>query len=219
MARTAGQAGAGAAGGGRTERTALDWPPGRAAPGYFTVDRALFTNDGIRILNEAIVGLLYDVGLPFVRSADGRRFASQLDLWKHLDALFRRGQLERTMAMGWYLANPTWSGEDKDLDKPSSNAPPKGGDGADDRSDPADWTVPADEARDRCVICGINFKMVFDNDDGIYKDTNCREVEVLNDEAVVTESDEALVHVTRWRNLGSPDQLTFEQTLQDAMRS
>ena len=88
---------------------------------------------------------------------------------------------------------------------------------ADEEADPSTFTMPADESRDRCVICGINFKMFFDNDDGIYKYNNCREIEVMNDEAAMKESEDMLVHVTCWRGLGSPTTLTQDQALQDAM--
>ena len=85
--------------------------------------------------------------------------------------------------------------------------------GEDDDADPDTFTMPADESRDRCAICGINFKMFFDNEDGIYKYSNCREIEVLNDEAAVTDSEDMLVHVTCWRNLGSPELLNAEQII------
>ena len=64
---------------------------GGAARGFFTIDKTLFTNDGVKKKNEAIIGILYEVGLPFVSSSDGRRFATQLELSKHLDALFKKG--------------------------------------------------------------------------------------------------------------------------------
>ena len=84
--------------------------------------------------------------------------------------------------------------------------------------DPSTFTVPADESRDRCVICGINFKMIFDHDEGIYMYNNCREIEVLNDEAAAKEKEDMLVHVTCWRALGSPDDLMADQTLQDSLQ-
>ena len=59
--------------------------------GYVTIDKKLFTSKGVRKKNDAVIGLLYEVGLPFVSSSDGRRFATQLELSKHLDALFKRG--------------------------------------------------------------------------------------------------------------------------------
>ena len=63
---------------------------GGVHPGFYSIDRSLFTNDGIKKLSMAIVGLLYEIGLPFVSSADGKRFATQLELSNHLDSLFKR---------------------------------------------------------------------------------------------------------------------------------
>mmetsp|Transcript_16431 Transcript_16431/g.41206 ORF Transcript_16431/g.41206 Transcript_16431/m.41206 type:complete len:562 (-) Transcript_16431:69-1754(-) len=195
--------------------------PRSLAPSYFTIDKSLFTNDGIKKLNQAVIGLLYEVGLPFVSSGDGRRFATQLELSKHMDALFKKGQLEKSIATtqerGWYDNNDTWcGGEDKAQE---SGAAQEDGDvagpstGEDDDADPDTFTMPADESRDRCAICGINFKMLFDNEDGIFKYNNCREIEVLNDEAAANDSEDMLVHVTCWRNLGSPELLTAEQII------
>ena len=76
--------------------------------------------------------------------------------------------------------------------------------------------LPADETRDRCGICGIQFQM-FSGDDGEYKYRNCREIEVLYDDAAATESDLQLVHGTCWTGLGTPDTLTADQTLQDLL--
>lgn len=90
---------------------------------------------------------------------------------------------------------------------------------AEEEADPSTFTQPADESRDRCVICGINFKMFFDNDDGIYKYSNCKEMEVLNDETAIKESEDMLVHVTCWRALGSPQLLTPDQALQETMQN
>lgn len=191
------------------------------APSYFTIDKSLFTNDGIKKLNEAIIGLLYEVGLPFVSSGDGRRFATQLELSKHMDALFKKGQLEKSIATtlerGWYHNDDMWieggksqeAGGSAVLDDGDAAGPKTG----DDDTDPDTFTMPADESRDRCAICGINFKMFFDNEDGIYKYSNCREIEVLNDEAAAKDSEEMLAHVTCWRNLGSPDLVTADQII------
>lgn len=191
------------------------------APSYFTIDKSLFTNDGIKKLNEAIIGLLYEVGLPFVSSGDGRRFATQLELSKHMDALFKKGQLEKSIATtlerGWYHNDDMWSGGGKSQEAGGSAAlddgDAAGPNTGDDDADPDTFTMPADESRDRCVICGINFKMFFDNEDGIYKYSNCREIEVLNDEAAAKDSEEMLAHVTCWRNLGSPDLVTADQII------
>ena len=64
--------------------------PVAASRGFFAIDKKLFTNEGIKKRNMAIVGLLYEIGLPFISSADGRRFATQLELSNHLDSLFKR---------------------------------------------------------------------------------------------------------------------------------
>ena len=63
---------------------------GVAASGYSSVDKSLFSNNGIKKKNLALIGLLYEVGLPFVSSSDGRRFKTQMDLSKHLDRLFKK---------------------------------------------------------------------------------------------------------------------------------
>lgn len=226
---------------------------GAPARGFFAVDKKLFTNEGIRKKNDAVIGLLYHIGLPFVSSSDGRRFATQLELSNHLDALFKKGyvsccatlgtdncvdcsnkqltilfcgfrQLEKSMARteerGWYVSESIWGGEPQtnDLIAPTGEGPEGSGPTlSEEDADPSTFTMPADENRDRCVICGINFKMFFDNDDGIYKYSNCREVEVLNDDAAEKESEPMLVHVTCWRGLGSPQFLAQDQALEEVM--
>jgi pre-mRNA cleavage complex 2 protein Pcf11 len=189
--------------------------------GSFLVDKKEFTNEGIKEKNTAIIGLLYEIGLPFVSSADGRRFRTEIELSNHLDSLFKRNQLEKSMTRteerGWYPAENVWTGEKtilaaaevKEGTQPENTV---------DEFDPEHSTMPADESRDRCVICGINFKMFFDNDDGIYRYSNCREIEVLNDDAAEKHSEEMLVHVTCWRGLGSPEVLTMDQALQETLR-
>jgi pre-mRNA cleavage complex 2 protein Pcf11 len=54
------------------------------------IDKALFTNEGVKTKDETIIGSLYQVGLPFVSTADGKRFATQTELSKHLDFLFKK---------------------------------------------------------------------------------------------------------------------------------
>ncbi len=58
--------------------------------GFFTIDKRLFTNEGLKKKNMAIIGLLYEIGLPFVSLSDGRRFATQMELSNHLDLLFKK---------------------------------------------------------------------------------------------------------------------------------
>ena len=83
-----------------------------------------------------------------------------------------------------------------------------------DTADPNTFTVAADESRDRCLICGINFAMFFDQDEGEWMYKNCKETIVLNDETAINETEEVFVHVTCLRGLGSPEQLTMDQVLQ-----
>lgn len=127
--------------------------------------------------------------------------------------------MERTDERGWYEEDAIWTGQVSaaTVAVVSSVDAMDTSDAAvsDADKDPASFTMPADESRDRCVICGINFKMVFDNNDGIYMYTNCREIEVLNDDAAEKESEQMLVHVTCWRGLGSPNELTSDQALQE----
>jgi pre-mRNA cleavage complex 2 protein Pcf11 len=125
--------------------------------------------------------------------------------------------MERTEERGWYLADAIWEGEEVDVEMAteSTEMADSSATGNKTDDDPNSFTFPADEARDRCVICGINFKMTFDNENGMYVYTNCREIKVLNDDAAEKEFESMLVHVTCWRGLGSPDVLTADETLQD----
>lgn len=129
--------------------------------------------------------------------------------------------MARTEERGWYVSDSVWSGELKENEETNTadeTTDASGVGASDGDADPSTFTMPADESRDRCVICGINFKMFFDNDDGIYMYSNCREIEVLNDEAAAKETEDVLVHVTCWRALGSPEILTADQTLQDSLQ-
>lgn len=190
--------------------------------GSFLVDTNDFTNDGIKKKNASIIGLLYEMGLPFLSSADGRRFRTEIELSNHLDALFKKNKLDKAMARteerGWYITDAVWARESTDVSKQATDTKVPNDALETDEFDPVQSTLPADESRDRCVICGINFKMIFDNDDGMYKYTNCREIEVLNDDAAENESEQLLVHVTCWRGLGAPEVLTMDQALQDTLR-
>ena len=57
---------------------------------FVTIDKALFTNDGVKTKDETVIASLYEAGLPFVSSADGKRFATQSELSNHLDYLFKK---------------------------------------------------------------------------------------------------------------------------------
>ena len=128
-----------------------------------------------------------------------------------------------TEERGWYISDSVFSLEQqvKEMQISSNPEDDKANDPAqaESEADPDSFTELADESRDRCVICGLNFKMYFDNDEGVFKYKNCREIEVLNDETAIKESEEMLVHVTCWRNMGSPPQLNPEQALQDVMNN
>ncbi len=64
------------------------------------------------------------------------------------------------------LSSPSFAG----ADKPPSNAPGGATGGASAGGGPAEsTTVVAEEVRDRCVLCGINFAMFFDQDDVEWK--------------------------------------------------
>eukprot|EP00578_Thalassiosira_sp_NH16_P020828 CAMPEP_0181082970 /NCGR_PEP_ID=MMETSP1071-20121207/3907_1 /TAXON_ID=35127 /ORGANISM="Thalassiosira sp., Strain NH16" /LENGTH=567 /DNA_ID=CAMNT_0023164595 /DNA_START=61 /DNA_END=1764 /DNA_ORIENTATION=+ len=194
---------------------------------YSLVKPENFTNDGLKKRNDAVIAQLYEVGLPFVCSADGRRFATQLELSKHLDALFRRSQLEKTMERteerSWYAEEGSWTSGRNDAD---ATAPVAGEEKSSDAlrasadsqtnasaSLAASATVVADETRDRCVLCGINFAMFFDQDDGEWKYRNCTEKNVENDGPTMDdeEMEPVLVHATCWEGLGSPEFLTPDQ--------
>ena len=193
---------------------------------YSLVKKENFTNEGIRKHNDAVIAQLYEVGLPFVCSADGRRFASQLELSKHLDNLFRTSQLEKKMASttgerGWYIVESAWtlgrSGTDASV--PTTAILLDAGAGANASASEENRstlsTVIADETRDRCLICGINFAMYFDQEDGEWKYKNCIEKSVEHDDGpTIDEAEEVqsvLVHMTCWEGLGSPEFLTPDQ--------
>lgn len=185
------------------------------------IDKTKFTSEGLKEKNDSAIARLYDGGLAYVSSADGRRFASQLELSKHLDALFRKNMLEKSMERtderGWYDSDLLWSGYGSTSSGLQRNgdgivANEMGG-GADGRyADPMLSMVTADESRDKCVVCGINFSMKFHEDDGEFKFLNCREVVVLNDDVAEEESENLLAHETCHRGLGSPEVLTRDQT-------
>ena len=58
------------------------------------IDKSLFTTEDIakkmKHHDRVVSMLLYEEGLPFLSTSDGRRFKTQLDLSNHLDALFRK---------------------------------------------------------------------------------------------------------------------------------
>mmetsp|Transcript_16844 Transcript_16844/g.31900 ORF Transcript_16844/g.31900 Transcript_16844/m.31900 type:complete len:339 (+) Transcript_16844:2-1018(+) len=186
------------------------------------IDKSKFTTEGLKEKNDAVIARLYDGGLPFVCSADGRRFAKQIEHSRHLDELFRRTQLEKTMdrtdERQWYPSGSVWCGQSLRMDDGNNVVSSAVGANEINESDvdidPSTCLVSADESRDKCAICGINFNMQFDQDEGEWKYNNCKEIEVLNDDVAEKESESMLVHVTCLRGLGSPEVLTIDQVLQ-----
>lgn len=191
---------------------------------YSLVKKEKFTTEGIKEHNDAVIARLYEVGLPFVCSADGRRFATQIELSNHLDALFRKNKLEKTMETteerGWYVEEKNWEGG-ATVDITMSNVEDEAEvdpamEDADDDIAAASNTVVADETRDRCILCGINFAMFFDQDDGEWKYRNCVEKDLEVDDGPTMDENEAeakLVHYSCWKGLGSPAFLTADQVL------
>mmetsp|Transcript_16230 Transcript_16230/g.30649 ORF Transcript_16230/g.30649 Transcript_16230/m.30649 type:complete len:556 (-) Transcript_16230:131-1798(-) len=193
---------------------------------YSLVKSEKFTNEGLKERNDAVIAQLYEVGLPFVCSADGRRFGTQLELSKHLDALFRKSQLEKTMEKtderGWYPEEAMWMLGNRVGDMAVSSDAKQDALHAN-NTDAAANEVPlsasassvvADETRDRCILCGINFTMFFDQDDGEWKYKNCIEKNVEHDGPTMDDGDgleAVLVHGTCWEGLGSPEYLTADQ--------
>jgi pre-mRNA cleavage complex 2 protein Pcf11 len=207
---------------------------------YSIVKKENFTNDGVRKRNDAVIAQLYEVGLPFICSTDGRRFASQLELSKHLDTLFRISQVEKYIERtggggigggsssnerGWYMHEDDWSlvgsktmddaimTMGNNTDKTSSSLLPGTMSTMNDDGITRSKTVIADESRDRCSLCGINFAMFFDQDDGEWKYRNCMESNVENDGPTMEEEDcdPVLVHVTCWEGLGCPTVLGLDE--------
>lgn len=177
-----------------------------------------FTNEGVKKMRFAVVALLYEGGLPYVSSADGRRFRTEIELSRHLDALFKKKQIEKGMSealeRGWNAEQAVWCLDAKPQHSLGVNslAALTEQSIASQGTEELDTTFPADDTRDHCVICGKVFKMIQKNDELVYD--NCREITVLNDDAAATESENQLVHFSCWRGLGEPVELTIDQTMQ-----
>jgi pre-mRNA cleavage complex 2 protein Pcf11 len=133
-----------------------------------------------------------------------------------------RSQLEKSMEKteerGWYVNETTWLGllsiDDSEEkidadDKPSANP--------DDIANNETATILADEARSKCILCGISFAMLFDQEDGEWKYKNCIEKDVLKEDDGPTLDEEefeaVLVHKSCWDGLGRPEFLTPDQVL------
>jgi pre-mRNA cleavage complex 2 protein Pcf11 len=125
--------------------------------------------------------------------------------------------MEKTDERGWYVDELIWIGvakasleEEKAMDDEQALSKAT----VDEKTSS---TVIADETRDRCILCGINFAMFFDQEDGEWKYKNCIEKTVEEDEGPLAdeenESKLVLVHATCWDGLGRPEILTADQIL------
>lgn len=208
-----------------TERDSMNLQQSHSYSIIKLIDKTLFTSEGVAVKSKhhaRIVSVLYEEGLPFLSTSDGRRFKTQIELSNHLDDLFRKSQLEKTMERteerGWYGSSLDWSGMQSDSgveDNVSSKNINSGSDAEiNDMKNKESTTVYADENRSRCVICGNPFEMYFDQEVGDHMYKNCREIELLNDEASEEESENVLVHIRCLLGLGSPELLTMDQVLQ-----
>eukprot|EP00816_Leptocylindrus_hargravesii_P002500 CAMPEP_0196805444 /NCGR_PEP_ID=MMETSP1362-20130617/5207_1 /TAXON_ID=163516 /ORGANISM="Leptocylindrus danicus, Strain CCMP1856" /LENGTH=551 /DNA_ID=CAMNT_0042178359 /DNA_START=79 /DNA_END=1731 /DNA_ORIENTATION=+ len=182
------------------------------------VDTSLFTTEGIKEKNAWVIGSLYDDGLPHVSKADGRRFATEIQLSKHLDYIFKKSQIEKSMERteerGYYNTLDDWIGGKKDVVmtevKISADTRNKGDDNAKVSAAQSLPEVPADENRSNCLICGKTFDIYYNDDEEEYMYRDAIEIEVLNDEAALEESEQILVHCTCHRRLGAPKLLTAD---------
>merc|ERR1711862_16937 len=145
-------------------------------------------------------------------SADGRRFASQLELSKHLDALFRKAQLEKsidkTEERDWYHEESVWikGSSNKSALNDDIITSPMSSDSPADEATATTASVVADESRDRCPVCGINFDMFFDQESSEWHYKNCIEKSVEDDGPTMDDDEEkVLLHFTCWKGLGSPE--------------
>jgi len=197
---------------------------GEGGRGGMLAEPSRFTNDGLKERNSRAVGSLYDDGMPHVCERDGRRFKTQRELSSYLDEVFRRSQasklMERADDRGWFQTEEQWTGQAAQAGAhgtaqdqaateggPSHASAPDGGDAC--AGDGRPETVPADESRSRCRICGRNFDMFFDDEEGEWLYRNCREVEVAGAGADA----HVLVHGTCCDGLGAARVVRAEQLL------
>jgi CID domain len=194
-----------------------------------------FSTEGIKKKSAIAISLLYELGLPFQSTADGKRFRTQQQLSYHLDHIFQQKQRKNqadaasSLERGWYIADLMWtmgnnihiSNEQTSVEE---NPADKQNVGATENSTDPDilFTVPADESRDTCVVCGLKFVMFFDTNEGQYKYRNCREIPVdmeMESDVALENDDEPdiqFVHGTCWMGLGEPNSLSYDQTIYNA---
>lgn len=127
--------------------------------------------------------------------------------------------MEKTDERGWYTEDSVWlvgsSVADMTMatEEKSPGALQAAVDTQMEEAPTGSTTVVADETRDRCILCGINFAMFFDQDDGEWKYRNCTEKNVEHDGPTMDEeeAEPVLVHATCWEGLGSPEVLMADQ--------
>lgn len=125
--------------------------------------------------------------------------------------------MEKTEERGWYVSEATWIGLSKTNDVEEDNIDETKNALEDPATNEDMATILADEQRSKCILCGIPFAMLFDQEDGEWKYKNCIEKDVLKeDDGPTLEEEEfeaVLVHKTCWEGLGKPEFLTPDQVL------
>lgn len=140
----------------------------------------------------------------------------------HLCNFAMNSQLEKTMEKteerGWYVNEATWLGVISPCDSEEKvDTDEKQVENEEEIINNDAATIIADETRSKCILCGIPFAMLFDQEDGEWKYKNCIEKDVLKDDDGPTLEEEdfeaVLVHRTCWEGLGKPEFLTPDQVL------
>jgi pre-mRNA cleavage complex 2 protein Pcf11 len=162
------------------------------------------------------ISLLYEIGLPYQSTIDGKRFRTEQQLSKHLDYIFQQKQKSLLSASsrsssnsnsqerGWYVYDRIWTKEiimtedvlsdpspDRMNTDPTTTAVTNTATTSNTTtSDPnVLYTVVADESRDTCIICNRRFQMYFDHVEGQYKYQNCRNILMRNKDDDEEEND------------------------------
>ena len=126
--------------------------------------------------------------------------------------------MEKTEERGWYVNEATWIGISNNTDDTEeANIDENKLTDEDTTTNVETATILADEQRSKCILCGIPFAMLFDQEDGEWKYKNCIEKDVLKEDDGPTLDEEefeaVLVHKTCWEGLGKPEFLTPDQIL------
>ena len=121
--------------------------------------------------------------------------------------------MEKTEERAWYRNEILWiAGSDESTHATDEDAGASSTDNPVDVADASSYSVIADETRDRCPVCGVNFDMFFDDDDGEWRYKNCVEKSVESDGPTLEEDETkaVLLKYTCWLGLGSPEVLTSD---------